>query len=298
MRQWFKERGRHTKAIGTWWWAVVATLYGSFWAADAVIEKWNPYGVKPWWDAHTTHLPSRWEVWLIGFLILSIIGIIDGSYRHQQRTLKNVFRDHGTQLTKVRTELAAAISRIARLTEQPDIRGEILVTFWEVYKDINEISWSKHSRYYVKLRLTNYNDVPCTIDRYRIVISHYHDDQSSEGEGKPSSVGTLSHPTYSYTDESTEITKTSTTVDTKTWTKPIDISPQWPLKRGCKHEGWVTFVVWNYRPQTVKADDVAPEGVLASWQECISVTVDDSLGNPHTITDVIANVAPARFENG
>jgi hypothetical protein len=296
MRSWFKERGRHTKAIGAWWWAVVAALYGTFWALDEVIEKWNPFDLKIWWDAHTTQLPSRWEIWLIGFLLLSIIGIIDGSYRHHKWTLKTLSANHVAERKKIGDELAIAKSEIAGLTERPDIRGDLLVVFWEVYKDDNEISWPKHSRYYIKLRLTNYNDVPCTIDRYSVAVADYYDHKNSGGEGKPSSLGRLSHLTYNYVDEDTEVVETSTTRDTWTRVKPINITTQWPLARGRKQEGWVTFNVWKYRPQSVKPDDLAPETFLGSWQECISVFVVDSLGNTHTITNVIADVAPARFE--
>lgn len=296
MFMWLKDRGHHTKAIGKSWWFLVATAWAVFWAVDASIEKWDVFGTKIWWEAHTTHLPAHWQEWLLGILVLTIIGLIDGSYRHHKHALEKAHEGHATELKKTTNELATARTEIARLTEIPDIKGEILVVFWEVYRDPNETPWSKHSRYYIKLRLVNYNDVPCTINRYSVRVASFYDDNVGEGEGNPSPIGKLSHPTYNYTDESTEVVRTSTTTDTWTWTKPINITTQWPLARGRKQEGWVTFDVWNYKPQPIKPDDVAPETFLAHWQQDISVCVTDSLGNLHGIRNILADVSPARFE--
>jgi hypothetical protein len=201
------------------------------------------------------------------------------------------------EANRIEGDLAAAQAEIARLTNMPDIKGEIIVAFWEVYRDKYEQPWSKHSHYYLKIRLTNHNNVPCTIDRYSIAVANYHNHKNGGGDGIPSSIGKLNHPTFNYTDESTEVIETSNAIETRTWMHPIDISPQWPLERGCKHEGWVTFVVWNYVPSSIQADDVAPEGHVGPWQECLTVSVLDSLGNTHPITDVIANVGAARLES-
>jgi hypothetical protein len=68
------------------WSFVLAALWGAFWAADASVEKWNPLGCKVWWDAHTTHLPTHWEVWFIAMLLLVILGFMEGSFRHYTST--------------------------------------------------------------------------------------------------------------------------------------------------------------------------------------------------------------------
>jgi hypothetical protein len=75
-----RARWEHTSTIGRTWWTLLAAIWGLFWAADAAIEKWD-FGVKVWWAQHTTHLPSRWEVWLIVFLTFLILGLIEGSFR-------------------------------------------------------------------------------------------------------------------------------------------------------------------------------------------------------------------------
>src|SRR5437660_10680573 len=83
--RWFSERYRHFKEIARWWSPMAAALYGTFWALDEAIEKWNPLGVKTWWDAYTTHLPSRWETWSIGFLVISVIWVLGGSFQPASR---------------------------------------------------------------------------------------------------------------------------------------------------------------------------------------------------------------------
>lgn len=300
MRQWIAERGLHAKAIGKSWWSVLAALYAAFWGLDEAIEKWNPLRVKASWDAYTTHLPSHWQEWLIGLLVLSIIALIDGSYRHHRRALESLDADHKQALKKTSDELEAAKSSLVSLGK-PDIKGEILAVFWEVYKDANQMPWPKHSRFYVKLRLVNHNDIPCTVDRYLITAEDCQANRVGRGEGSPSDAGRLYHPTYGYEDENTERLE-GRNHQTTTWTrtKPIDISAQWPLERACKHEGWVTFIVWNFIPFPITQlpqDDRrnSPEECVASWQQLISVCVIDSLGNPHWITNILADVAPARY---
>jgi hypothetical protein len=77
-----RTRLAHVGVIGRTWWLLLATAWGVFWALDESIEKWNLFGMKEWWDAHTTHLPTHWEGWLIGLLVLAVVGLIDGSFRH------------------------------------------------------------------------------------------------------------------------------------------------------------------------------------------------------------------------
>jgi hypothetical protein len=289
-------RGEHYKAIFGPWWAIVNGLWTLLSSADTLVGKYGSDTFKKTWEAAWIAPKWGWKVWVIGILASTVIFAVEYSFRHVNRSLERNRRDYETELKKVKDELEAKKLEFASLTTKPDISGKIIVAFWEVYRDINETPWSKHSRYYIKLRLTNQNDVPCTIDQYSIAVANYYTHKNGGGEGKPSSTGRLIHLTYNYTDEDTEIIETSTSLDTRTRTKPIDISPQWPLEKGCKHEGWVTFDVWNYRPEPVKPDDTAPETFLGHWQECVSVFVVDSLGNTHTLTDVIADVAPARFE--
>ncbi len=266
-------------------WDEADWLTGLVGAALGAVAYFNPS-----WEAAVTH----------SLLIFPLAALASITVVRLVMSPLLVYRklDVDSKIEKVylRKELDTAVAEITRLKEKPDIHGEILVAFWEVYKDTSEMPWSKHSRYYIKLRLVNYNDVPCTVDRYSITVASLYDNTTGEGEGKPSSIGKLSHPTYNFTDENTEIVQTSTTRDTYTWVNPINITTQWPLARGRKQEGWVTFDVWNFKPSPVNADDVAPETFLGHWQECISISVVDSLGNTHTITNILADVAPARFQ--
>lgn len=82
----FLARWKHAKTIGKTWWIVVPTLWAVFWATDATIEKWD-LGAKHWWDGHTTHLPSKWQEWLIVLLFLVIISLIEGSFRQYRLTV-------------------------------------------------------------------------------------------------------------------------------------------------------------------------------------------------------------------
>ncbi len=80
-----KERWDHSKSIGKTWWWLFPILYSAFWGIDSSINKWD-FGIKDSWNKHTAHLPKHWEGWLIGLLLLMILSLIEGSYRHHQKT--------------------------------------------------------------------------------------------------------------------------------------------------------------------------------------------------------------------
>jgi hypothetical protein len=83
-----KTRCLHAKNIAKTWWLLVGFVWGSFWATDALIEKYDPAGIKVAWDARTTHLPSHWQTWLVGLLVFLLLALIEGSYRHHNATTK------------------------------------------------------------------------------------------------------------------------------------------------------------------------------------------------------------------
>lgn len=99
-----KTRWEHTKTIGKTWWSLAAVLWAFFWAADAAIEKWDLFGLKVWWDENTTHLPTRWQEWLIGLLVLLLFGLIEGSFRHHQKTVNRHTEELANE--KVRNQVA------------------------------------------------------------------------------------------------------------------------------------------------------------------------------------------------
>jgi hypothetical protein len=76
-----RKRLKHIRSIAKWWWALVAALWSTFWIADGAIGKWGSQTVKAWWDAHTEHLPTNWQAWLIGLLGIALLLILEGSYR-------------------------------------------------------------------------------------------------------------------------------------------------------------------------------------------------------------------------
>ena len=72
-----KARYFSAKNVGKKWWAFVFGAYGLFWLLDAAIEKWNVLGLKIWWDAHTQHLPSTWQSWMVGLLVVALLLVLD-----------------------------------------------------------------------------------------------------------------------------------------------------------------------------------------------------------------------------
>jgi hypothetical protein len=81
-----KARCLYAKSVGKSWWALVLGAYGIFWGLDSAVEKWNLLGLKIWWDAHTTHLPSTWPAWLVGLLVITLLLFLEGSYRIQKQS--------------------------------------------------------------------------------------------------------------------------------------------------------------------------------------------------------------------
>lgn len=78
-----RARWRHVRAIGKSWLFVFPAIWGLFWTADAAIEKWD-LGLRTWWEANTAHLPKEWQAYLIVLLVLLIVGLVEGSFRHDQ----------------------------------------------------------------------------------------------------------------------------------------------------------------------------------------------------------------------
>ncbi len=82
-------RWGHARTIGKTWWFLLAAGWGLFWALDASIEKWDLLGTKMWWDAHTTQLPSHWQTWLVVLLVIMLLALVEGSYRHHKTYAEN-----------------------------------------------------------------------------------------------------------------------------------------------------------------------------------------------------------------
>jgi len=218
----------------------------------------------------------------IAWPYVALVGVL--CIRHLVRAPHHLDAERQGDIEGLGGQLATANEEIRRLTTKPDIGGDILRVFWAfASEDHWPAHWfGNHSRYYVELRLVNYNSVPCTIDRYIITVRDG-DGRIVEGEGRLTLV-TICRPIVSY-ERPGEDPKTH-----QTTTHPLNISSEWPLERARSKEGWVQFDVRNYVPSIIKEDDVNPHKWLAPWQQDITITAMDSLGGSHQIRNVCADV--------
>jgi hypothetical protein len=152
----------------------------------------------------------------------------------------------------------------------PEIRGEISIAFWEHYKNpYYGQTVTVDSQYYLKISLTNFRDVPCTIDRYLLLIhSGEAIEQSENGDDRLN--GRIEHDS-NFLDNSTETNLPGTS---KTGVTQMMVHSGNPLKRACAQSGWVGFRVRNYVPR---------DRDNGCWQEIFTLLVIDSLGKTHEI---------------
>lgn len=213
----------------------------------------------------------KWQTGLMLFALLNVLLVFEGAV---------------IAIRKREREHARTHTEIARLTEKPDIRGDILAAFWAFGVDQQEER--RHSVFVIKLRLVNHNDVPCTIRAYLLALDA--GQRQLFGEGQPSRVGRLLHPISSYTDDRTDARSDITA------TYPMNITSEWPLERARDKIGWITFEIRNYVPECV-GNDVRPELTITPWNEHILITITDSLGNLHRVED-FTTVGVAHFSWG
>lgn len=96
------ERLRHVQLIARWWWATFPIVWSAFCSADFVIHKWASGDQKFLWDKYTGQLPvGTWQSWLIGLLIMTVVMLVDGSYRHH----RNMQTQHEAALAAVQEKL-------------------------------------------------------------------------------------------------------------------------------------------------------------------------------------------------
>jgi hypothetical protein len=82
---WIKARYLHVKSIGKPWWLLVEGAWATFWTADAVIAKYGSQHVKDVWDKYTLHMLFDWRAGIIGFLAITLLLVIEGSFRHASK---------------------------------------------------------------------------------------------------------------------------------------------------------------------------------------------------------------------
>ena len=151
---------------------------------------------------------------------------------------------------------------------RPSLSGEILAVFW------SKASGIRSSNFFVKLKLVNHEDIPCTIDRFwfTLTIGGY----ERRCLGYPSKVGRLQYRRpYDNAEVTTEV-------------YPLTISYDTPLKLALPREGWIMFYV-------IECD--MPNPAAPFWlMQNIKMAVVDSLGNEHTIGHSSVTVFPANIE--
>lgn len=75
----------HSKRLSNRWWAVIGAAWGVFSGIATVMSTWGSTAAKMKWAELTLHFPFGWQTWLIGTLIVIVLFVYDGSYRHSQK---------------------------------------------------------------------------------------------------------------------------------------------------------------------------------------------------------------------
>ncbi len=77
-----KDRFKHGGRIGQWWWAMIFGAWTLVCSADVLVGKYGSDSFKVAWDAAWKLPKFGWEVWIIGLLMITVLMIFEGSYRH------------------------------------------------------------------------------------------------------------------------------------------------------------------------------------------------------------------------
>jgi hypothetical protein len=263
------------KRASFWWEALHARLWGALvivWALFANAATFRDNFLSKAAQAKfqvLDYLPRfHWRDVVIGVLILIILCSAEGAfhlYRTQHRRAEAEIEKH----------------------KSPDIRGEVIIAFWDSPRDPNT-GYKYPSRYYVKLRLVNHADVSCTISEYRMCFPSSLDggDHPISQPGFSFISGVIRHNT-NFVDELTSVGPDGSQ------TNPINISAissPWPLARACERMVWVQFDIPDHVPDF---RDDGPNCI----QEIFWVVVIDSLGKPHTIEAPFATVCLGKLDN-
>ena len=162
-----------------------------------------------------------------------------------------------------------ALMEVQTKLKMPELHGEILAVMWDEGYQPND------SRYYAKIRLVNYSDVPCTIARYGMSVFGVQivgASPTSSQSGDPTIHGEIEISTHEGRYKISEVPVP---------VHPLEIDDKNPLQRGIDQIGWVRFYVEGY-PQ--------PHAEAGNWQEHFALTVTDSLGNEHVISAALLSV--------
>lgn len=61
---------------------MIVLAWSAFSLVDSLISHWGSDSVKAGWKAATLHFPFGWQTWAIGLLLIGLVFVYDGSYRH------------------------------------------------------------------------------------------------------------------------------------------------------------------------------------------------------------------------
>ena len=75
-------RWRHLKSIGKKWWLLVYGAWTVFWTVQEIVEKYGNDKAKSVWNTATLHLPAGWRTLVVGFLVITVFLVIEGSYEY------------------------------------------------------------------------------------------------------------------------------------------------------------------------------------------------------------------------
>jgi len=156
----------------------------------------------------------------------------------------------------------------------PSISGDILSVFWERARDAKGNPEPRNSNLFVRLKLVNHEDVPCTVDKYWLTLEIGGHERRCLGY--PSKAGKLQ---YHRPPDNAEV---------ETDVYPLTINYQTPLKLALSREGWVTFHI-------VECDMPNPSAPFWLMQN-IKMAVVDSLGTEHIIGHSSVTVFPATVQ--
>lgn len=86
---WISKRVKHLKAISGLWWLAVNLVWGIVCGADVLITHYGTDSVKRAWIAAWYFPKWGWHVWAIGFLLITLIFVAEGSYRYDAKREKH-----------------------------------------------------------------------------------------------------------------------------------------------------------------------------------------------------------------
>jgi hypothetical protein len=309
-------RIQHAYDLGIGWWAVLVAGWGLLSFADTLVSRLGSTAFQARWASWWVHPIWGWKTFLVGVCVITTCVIFEASYRkarrHEQTHRKElaeelekkdrafsqmvankdadytaIVRMKDGDLLALKQETDAALkakdAEIDRLTHEPDINVRIMAVFWDHARDMHGNAFLDDSCFFVKLKLINRNDVPCTVDKFWMMDKSV---TSFQRKFPGFNVyGVLAHSSMYGGPDTKE-----TDAGKETRIAPIMVAAHNPLKRGCAQEGWVQFHAMSVA-QPPEGKDFPGFWV---WKQ-FTVVIEDSLGHEHERTNEWMAVIPAAF---